>query len=408
LCVCIRVYTDNCRYIHIIVCIYVYKYTYTHIPSYDHTYIYVYISLNKLTYTCIGDKLRIANAMVLRRAPEILVISIESSHLSSQFLAQTTKPTIKGPLAIRYPETFDLALFSPNNNNSNTSHSHPQETSKIYDLSTVVALEGSNLDSLQTYFRIAGEEQEESWYRGAGFVCEEVSKGRVVEGNFYGGNAEKRVHPRLLVYTRRDLPQVLDRTLHLVSKAGQMRALGDVAFAVAMTTENYGEARRCYEEAIALDEGLRVALQENLSSLEKIERTQRARVLEEQADLALANKRYREASELYSKGMMNAVVSSGVYLRVRDKLESVTHIIALDSACQFAEKGEEALRLGLLPNAKDLYSQAFKLNPEFLHLHTILVGIDKTVQMQTAGQKIGDAQTAAKAYHYKLANHFYR
>lgn len=76
--------------------------------------------------------------------------------------------------------------------------------------------------------------------------------------------------------------------------------------------------------------------------------------------------------------MMNAVVSSGVYLRVRDKLESVTHIIALDSACQFAEKGEEALKLGLLPNAKDLYSQAFKLNPEFLHLHTILVGIDKT------------------------------
>jgi tetratricopeptide (TPR) repeat protein len=206
----------------------------------------------------------------------------------------------------------------------------------------------------------------------------------------------------------RDLPQVLDRTLLLVSRAGQMRALGDVAFAVAMTTENYSEARRCYEEAISLDEGLRVALQENLSSLEKIERTQRARVLEEQADLALANKRFREASELYSKGMMNAVVSSGVYLRVRDKLESVTHIIALDSACQFAEKGEEALKLGLLPNAKDLYSQAFKLNPEFLHLHTILVGIDKTVQMQTAGQKIADAQTAAKAYHYKLANHFYR
>jgi hypothetical protein len=66
------------------------------------------------------------------------------------------------------------------------------------------------------------------------------------------------------------------------------------------------------------------------------------------------------------------------------------------------------LILGLLPNAKDLYSQAFKLNPEFLHLHTILVGIDKTVQMQTAGQKIADAQMAAKAYHYKLANHFYR
>jgi tetratricopeptide (TPR) repeat protein len=153
---------------------------------------------------------------------------------------------------------------------------------------------------------------------------------------------------------------------------------------------------------------MRVVLQENLSSLEKIERTQKARVLEEQADLALANKRFREASELYSKAMMNAVVSSGVYLRVRDKLESVAHIIALDSACQFAEKGEEALKLGLLPNAKDLYSQAFKLNPEFLHLNTILVGIEKTVHLQTADQKIADAQLAAKGHHYKLANQFFR
>jgi hypothetical protein len=356
------------------------------------------------------DKLRIANAMVLRRAPEILVVSIESSHILQVCPSQTHGQSCKGPQAIRFPETFDLAHFSPSNGSSNSNSSpHSQEMSKIYDLSIVVALEGAALDTLQPYFRITGEKMQEHWYKGAGFAFEEVSKCRVIEGNFYSAASEMHVHPRLLVYTRRDLPLVLERTLHLVSKAGQMRALGDVAFALAMTTcENYGEARRCYEEAISLDEGLRVALQENLSSLEKIERTQRARVLEEQADLALANKRFREASELYSKGMMNAVVSSGVYLRVRDKLESVTHIIALDSACQFAEKGEEALKLGLLPNAKDLYSQAFKLNPEFLHLHTILVGIDKTVQMLTAGQRIADAQTAAKAYHYKLANHFYR
>ena len=355
-----------------------------------------------------GDKLRIANAMVLRRAPEILVVSVDSVHLSSQYAASLTGSVIKGPTAIRYPETFDLGLFSPSSSTSTVNGNHSEDATKMYDLSTVAVLEGPSLDSLQTYFRITSEEHEERWYKGAGYIFEEVSKRGVVEGNFYGGTLEKRVHPRLLIYTRRDLPQVLERTLHLVSKAGQMRALGDAAFAAAMTTENYGDARRCYEEAIALDESLRTALQENLSSLEKIERTQRARVLEEQADLALANKRFREASELYSKGMMNAVVSSGVYLRVRDKLESVTHIIALDSACQFAEKGEEALKLGLLPSAKDLYSQAFKLNPEFLHLHTILVGIDKTVQMQTAGQRIADAQTAAKAYHYKLANHFYR
>ena len=355
------------------------------------------------------DKLRIANAMVLRRAPEILVISVESVHLYSHKSSHHAAASIKGPSSIRYPETFDLALFSPGNHNSqNINANNSAGSSKIYDISAVVALEGAALDNLQTYFRIIGEEQEERWYRGAGFTCEEVSKSRAIEGNFFGSTLENRIHPRLLVYTRRDLPLVLERTLHLVSKAGQMRALGDLAFAAAMTTENYGDARRCYEEAIALDESLRVALQENLSSLEKIERTQRARVLEEQADLALANKRFREAGELYAKGMMNAVVSSGVYLRVRNKIESLTHIIALDTACKLAEKGEEALLLGLLPTAKDLYSQAFKLNPEFLHLHTILVGIEKTVQMLTAGQRIADAQTAAKAYHYKLANHFYR
>ena len=362
---------------------------------------------NSVTVTA-SDKLRIANAMVLRRAPEILVISVESAHLPSTFLTQMSSgssTTAKAPSAIRYPESFDLAQFSPGHS---CNHHHPQEQSKIYDLCSVVALEGTSLDTLQSYFRVTGEEHEERWYRGAGFVCEEVSKSRVIEGNFYGGNSERRVYPRILIYSRRDLPQVLDRTIHLVSRAGQMRALGDVAFAVAMTTENYGEARRCYEEAIAMDETLRLTLQENLNSLEKIERTQKARVLEEQADLALANRRFKEASDLYSKGMMNAVVSSGVYLRVRDKLESVSHIMALEAACQFAEKGEESLKMGLLATAKEHYSQAFKQSPEFLHLHTILVGIEKTVQLQTAAQKIADAQSAAKSSHYKLANHYYR
>jgi hypothetical protein len=183
--------------------------------------------------------------------------------------------------------TFDLSLFSPNNNSSNNNNNNSpsnssknssnnttnnssskssnnssysiekdcnnnnwnsKQTSKIYDLSTVVALEGTALETLQTYFRVSGNGKEECWYKNAGFMCEEVSKERVVEGNFYDDNAERRVHPRLLVYTRRDLPQVLDRTTLLVSRAGQMRTLGDVAFAVAMTNENYSEARRCYEE----------------------------------------------------------------------------------------------------------------------------------------------------------------
>ena len=169
----------------------------------------------------------------------------------------------------------------------------------------VMSAQGPQFDTLQPYFRILGDQSEEHWYKGAGFVFEEVPKSRVVEGSFYNSVTARNVHPRLLVYARRDLPLVLDRTLHLVSKAGQMRALGDVAFALAMTTcENYGEARRCYEEAITLDEGLRTALQENLSSLEKIERTQRARVLEEQAIW-----RERLYNPKYSLGVSRLVTS---------------------------------------------------------------------------------------------------
>jgi len=144
--------------------------------------------------------------------------------------------------------------------------------------------------------------------------------------------------PRFLVYVRKDLFVVLDRISHLVSKAGQMRALGDVAFALAMNNLNYNEARRCYEEAIILDPSLKPELQDNFNALEKIEKTHKARLLEEQADLALANRRFREASDLYSRAMMSAVVGSGVYLWAREKFEYVTRIISLECACQYAEK----------------------------------------------------------------------
>lgn len=347
-----------------------------------------------------------SNAMVLKRAPEILVITIESFHLRSLWHQIPQTPlgaTDKMASMISFPATFDLATMCA------AMCGDGDEISRVYDLTSVVALEGPHYITAQSFFRVLnisdGGSADEKWFRGAGQNLEEVSRSRAVEGNYYTVSipADRRIHPRLLVYTRRDLSAVLDKTIQLVSKAGQMRALGDVAFALAMTTENYAEARRCYEEAIALDDALREPLQENLASLEKIERTQKARALEEQADLALANNRYREASELYSKAMMNAVVSSGVYLRVREKLESVTKIIALEAACHFVERGEEALKSNSVSTAKDHFSQAFKLNPEFLHIHTILVGIEKQLHQQIVKQKTAEANQALKAFKYKLA-----
>lgn len=332
-----------------------------------------------------------SNAMVLKRAPEILVISVESFHLRSLWPKISTTPLSaeKMVLAINFPESFDLTSVC----NASTVAEGNDESSPFYDLTAVVSLDGPQYVSAQAFFRAKHPSRtEDMWVKGAGGSHEETTKARAVEGNFYTSSLapEKRVHPRLLIYTRRDLEHVLQRTVQLVSKAGQMRALGDVAFALAMTTENYAEARRCYEEAIALDETLRESLQDNLNSLDKIERTQKARALEEQADLALANNRYRECNDLYAKAMMNAVVGSGVYLRVREKLESVARIISLEAACHIAEKGEEAVKSQSFVSARDLFAQAHKLHPEILHIHTLLVSVERTVQQNIVKQKTNE------------------
>jgi tetratricopeptide (TPR) repeat protein len=106
-----------------------------------------------------------------------------------------------------------------------------------------------------------------------------------------------------------------------------MRALGDAAFTLALTPENYSEARRCYEEAIALDEGLRESLQDKLRSLDNLEKKHRAQALEDQADLALANCRFREACELYNKALKFVLTGSEWYKCIYEKFNAVNKII---------------------------------------------------------------------------------
>ena len=363
------------------------------------------------------EQIRKANSMVLKRVPEILVVSVESNHLRfPQFQG-------KSPSSIKFPKEFDLSEFCQIDNPSNSATTTttwsgfigsrsalPQSSSshRCYDLASLIVLEGPSFDNLSTYFRIGDVADGRKWYRSSGSSIVGISETNFVEDNFLSLSNERKVHPRLLVYVRKDLHLVLERTVQLVSKAGQLKALGDVAFALAMTTENYGEARRCYEEAISLDESLRPPLLDNLNILDQIERTQKARVLEEQADLALANKRFKECSEMYSRSMICAVKGSNIYVRVREKLEYASRISSLEGVCLFIEKAEDELKKGNYTNAKDSYLQTSKIQREILHLNTLLSSIDKTMQFQTASQKIAEAQAAMKASKFKLCNQLFR
>jgi tetratricopeptide (TPR) repeat protein len=134
----------------------------------------------------------------------------------------------------------------------------------------------------------------------------------------------------------------------------------------------------------------------------------RAAALQSQGDLSLTHRKFREASEHYSRAMQTAVVGSELYLKVRDKLESVTQILTMESALLYSEKGEEAMKQGAYVQARELFSQALKLNPEFLHLHAIVGGIDRTVQVHGAAARIAEAQQAMKTFKFKAANQLLR
>lgn len=64
----------------------------------------------------------------------------------------------------------------------------------------------------------------------------------------------------------------------------------------------------------------------------------------------------------------------------------------MEAALLFSEKGEESMKQGAYVQAKEHFSQALKLNPSFIHLHSIVAGIDRTVQVHGAALKIAEAQ----------------
>jgi tetratricopeptide (TPR) repeat protein len=85
-------------------------------------------------------------------------------------------------------------------------------------------------------------------------------------------------------------------------------------------------------------------------------------------------------------------------------MELLSKIIALETSCHFAEKGEDSLKSGNFSNAKDYYLQTQKLNPDLHSIQFLLQGIEKTIQQQMIRQKTHEANQAMKAFKYRQAH----
>lgn len=369
------------------------------------------------------------NSIILGRSPEILAFAIESAHLPSslRFLDALNKNPSKGksPNNIKFPASFNLSTLRDQKNthaasaaskdakDAITGHVSADDelssSNNIYDLAAVVTLEGSNCDIAQAYYRYVHEENNHlQWFKGSGATHDLVDASKAIEKNYFSSSDSRKVHPRLLIYAKRGISVILDQLKDFVTKGGQLRSKGDATFATAETPEHYDEAKQYYEEAIAHDASLRSVLQERLNSLEQIEKNQKAQSYENQADLSLGKRRFKEACDLYKLAMRSAVVNSPTYNRIREKEDYMMRIISLEIANHLTEKGEECLKSGSYTQSRENFAQALKLNPNYIHLQSIIQGIDRLITQQTSAQKVSEANQAMKIGRYKYANQLFQ
>jgi hypothetical protein len=384
-----------------------------------------------------------ANAMVLRRAPSFFVASVESSHFDEllekfeRAKNQVPNSNSKGSASTKSGSGGDDAKKKANEGdggggssphgdvapasieiqralNLNDYAGKEAEDTREYELSTVLALQGESFEDLKVFLNTGSATS--PWHsmnvhKGKASLLEPSSVEEATSAGLYnvppavnGISGASNSHPRILIYTRTNLAADIKRTCALVTQAGQMKALGDVAFALTQTISNYEEAKQYYEEAIRLDESYREPLRENLATLEIFDRTMRARNLEEQADLALANRRFKEASENYQSSVKTSLEGSRIYHRVKEKMACVTTVLDLEVSQQLVGQGEIALKNSQYSRAQELYSRAQRVNPELIHLKCILQGIEITIQTRAAASKVADAYAAMKTFRYKEAN----
>lgn len=98
------------------------------------------------------------NKSILHRSPEILVFSVESSLLPSSKHAEAKAGAKGKPCTdIRFPSSFDLSPYiplPPNIHGSTNSASAEEDQSRIYDICSVVVLDGQAYESIDACYRI--------------------------------------------------------------------------------------------------------------------------------------------------------------------------------------------------------------------------------------------------------------
>ena len=414
------------------------------------------------SYVAAKNRIKESNSSILSRNPEVLVFIVESSYLPQQLqqlMIQATAESVvanksaassssngnnpktiatnssgppnssKNPTAIKFPQSFDLTTFLPKKG---------QDTlidNRSYELTSIISLEGQSFETVQAYYRVfdIGEElgipsdeidkKNVKWFKGSGPHHEEVEEYKMIERNCFNScetKSKNRVHPRLLIYVKKDFETIYTRLRPHVTRAGQMKTLADKTFQLAKIPEDYDEARQYYEHSIAFDETgeMKTILLDRMNALDQIERNQRAQCYENQADNSLGKKRYKEACDLYKiaiRSLNNPNSSSSgsnssnnaFFQRIKEKEELVLKIISLEIANHLSEKGEDCLRSNSYPQAKDQFAQTLKLNPEYIILQLIVSGIEKNITSQTSAQKITEGNQAMKVGKYKLANQLF-
>ena len=126
-----------------------------------------------------------SNINILKRSPEILLISIESAHIRSNVLSSVVN-TDKAPSFITYPDHIDITYMfpelTPTTTTTGSVNEEEEDESKyrIYDLTAVSVVEGPNFGQNMSYFRLpenpagnsgsgqGGLTGQDHWYRNAG------------------------------------------------------------------------------------------------------------------------------------------------------------------------------------------------------------------------------------------------
>jgi tetratricopeptide (TPR) repeat protein len=349
----------------------------------------------------------------------VLLISVTSSLLPN---AETSSS--RAPSEIRFPDFLDLETCYDGGS------PFCQDIVLKYDLVSVISSSGSDLSRLSLHFK-TDLNAEDIWRGGSvGSDIDVISKSRAVSGNFYG-SSESKTHPRLLVYIRRDFPEFLEE-LHIDEDTD------DPSENDSSVGKYRGTSKRGYDENAASVEcaacasnscsicasGSGMSQSSNKSDdgsdLHDYEAPRpsllpiaglTASALEEQADLALANRRLKDAVDIYSRAI-SACGSSGSSSEnqksLQEKRERVSRLIRLDTSVLLVEKGERALHRGAYGDARSHYIKAAHSQSDITHLKLIIAEIDQNIKLQTAQQKIIDAHAAMRAGQYQSADDLFR